>query len=224
MGKLIVFEGLDGSGKATQAKLFHHSLLAQGQRAINVTFPNYNSPSSALVKMYLSGEMGKRVTDVNAYSASLFFGVDRFASFKTQWGEFYSTDGIVISDRYTTSNAVHQCSKMPQKKWDEFLNWLFTTEYELMAIPKPDIVFYLDVDPEVSQDLMTNRYKGTDKEKDIHERDLNYLKQSRKAAKYCVKKYNWSVIKCSENGKMRTIDDIHFEITKKYSKLLQDNF
>ena len=129
-GKLIVLEGLDGSGKATQAQLLHEALCAQGLAVRKVTFPDYQHPSSTLVKQYLAGEFGSRPEDVNAYAASCFYSVDRYASYKTQWGAFYQAGGIVVADRYTTSNAVHQCAKLPKQQWDEYLAWLFDFEYE----------------------------------------------------------------------------------------------
>ena len=124
-GKLLVLEGLDGSGKATQAKLLAAHLAGSGRRVMEVTFPDYESDSSALVKMYLSGQFGSRPDDVNPYAASSFYAVDRYASYKTKWGSFYEAGGIVIADRYTTSNAVHQCSKLPPDQWDGFLRWAF---------------------------------------------------------------------------------------------------
>ena len=149
MGQLIIFEGLDGSGKGTQTKLTAQRLKEQGRDLRQITFPDYDSESSALVKMYLSGAFGDKPDDVNAYAASSFYAVDRFASYKTDWGEFYREGGLVLSDRYTTSNAVHQCSKLPPMHWDGFLNWLFDFEYKKFGIPAPDAVIYLAVDPEV---------------------------------------------------------------------------
>ena len=181
-GKLIVIEGLDGSGKATQAKRLVEQLQAQGKQVRKVSFPAYESDSSALVKMYLAGQFGKDPSDVNAYAASTFYAVDRFASYKTEWGRFYEDGGIVVADRYTTSNAVHQCSKLPEEEWDSFLEWLFAFEYQLMGIPAPDAVVYLRVDPAVSQKLMTGRYQGDESKKDIHESNLDYLARSRRAA------------------------------------------
>ena len=134
MGKLIVIEGLDGSGKGTQAELLAKNLEAQGKAVRKISFPDYVSDSSALVKMYLSGQFGSRPEDVNAYAASTFYAVDRFASFKRDWGGFYEDGGIVVADRYTTSNAVHQCSKLPQEQWDAFLAWLFDFEYHLLGM------------------------------------------------------------------------------------------
>ena len=128
-GKLIVLEGLDGSGKATQAALLTEYLSHQGVPVKKITFPDYASDSSALVKMYLAGKFGTHPDDVNAYAASAFYAVDRFASFKTNWGSFYQNGGVVVADRYTTSNAVHQCSKLPEEEWPAYLDWLFTFEY-----------------------------------------------------------------------------------------------
>ena len=159
-GKLIAIEGLDGSGKATQAKLLAGYLAAQGLAVREVSFPDYGSDSSALVKMYLAGQFGQHPDDVNAYAASSFYAVDRYASYKKDWGSFYENGGIVIADRYTTSNAVHQCSKLPPEQWESFLGWLFDFEFHLLGLPAPDEVIYLQVDPAVSQKLMTQRYHG----------------------------------------------------------------
>ena len=140
-GRLLVIEGLDGSGKATQAKLLAAHLAESGRRVMEITFPDYESDSSALVKMYLSGRFGDKPDDVNPYAASSFYAVDRYASYKTRWGSFYEAGGIVIADRYTTSNAVHQCSKLPPEQWDDFLRWAFDYEYRLLGLPAPDAVF-----------------------------------------------------------------------------------
>lgn len=211
-GQLIVIEGLDGSGKATQANRLFETLQAQGKPVRKVSFPDYASDSSALIKMYLAGEFGKDPNSVNAYAASTFFAVDRFASFRKNWAEFYENGGIVIADRYTTSNAVHQCSKLPQDQWDTYLGWLFDFEYRLMGIPAPDKVVYLQVDPTVSQKLMTGRYQGDESKKDIHESNLDYLARSREAAEYCAKTLGWQTVQCVENGSLRPIDDISREV------------
>ena len=167
MGKLIIFEGLDGSGKGTQTELACQNLHSKGYDPLKISFPDYDSPSSALVKMYLSGEFGQRPDDVNAYAASTFYAVDRFASYKTRWGNVYRQNGLIISDRYTTSNAVHQCSKLPPMHWDGFLEWLFEFEYKKLGLPAPDAVVYLAVDPDVSQRLIAQRYHGDESKKDI---------------------------------------------------------
>ena len=211
-GKLIVIEGLDGSGKATQAKLLYEALRKQGKQVRAVTFPDYNSDSSALVKMYLKGEFGSRPDDVNAYAASAFFAVDRYASFKKDWEEFYRAGGIIVADRYTTSNAVHQCSKLPEAAWPEFLQWLFHFEYELLGIPAPDTVVYLQVDPAISQGLLLKRYDGDASREDIHEGDAGYMDRSKMAAEYCSEKLGWTAVPCVVEGNMRSVDDIHGDI------------
>lgn len=213
MGKLIVVEGLDGSGKGTQSKLLGQSLKAKGLPVLEISFPNYKSDSSALVKMYLGGKFGTRPDDINAYAASLFYAVDRFAGYK-EWGEFYHAGGIVVADRYTTSNAVHQCGKLPEEKWEDYLVWLFDTEYVKMGIPSPDEVVYLDVEVSIGQQLLAGRYNGNEAQKDIHEKDRTYLQRSRKAAMYCVQKYGWKCISCLDGGTMLSIQKIHAELLK----------
>ena len=211
-GKLIVIEGLDGSGKATQSELLYQAMAAQGKRCRKISFPNYESDSSALVKMYLAGEFGSRPGDVNAYAASSFYAVDRYASFKKDWGAFYESGGIVIADRYTTSNAIHQCSKLPEEAWDGYLDWLFDYEYKLLGIPAPDMVIYLQVGTEISQKLITERYHGDETKKDIHEGDLDYMERSRRAAEYCRDKLGWMTVTCIKDGMMRPVEEIREEI------------
>ncbi len=214
-GKLIVIEGLDGSGKATQAELLYSALREQGANVKKVSFPDYESDSSALVRMYLAGRFGSDPSDVNAYAASSFYAVDRYASYKMDWGKFYAAGGIIIADRYTTSNAIHQCSKLPQDQWDGFLRWLFDFEYSLLGIPAPDAVIYLQVDPEISQRLMSGRYQGDENKKDIHESNLEYLNRSRQAAEYCKDALGWQVVSCVRDGAMRSVEEIHGEILEK---------
>ena len=217
MGKLIVIEGLDGSGKATQAKLLAEKMAAAGVKVKQISFPNYDSDSSALVKMYLNGEFGANAYDVNAYAASSFYAVDRYASFMKDWKTDYES-GVVIADRYTTSNAIHQCAKLPGEQWDEYLEWLFDYEYRMLGIPKPDSVIYLRADPQVSQELMKNRYQGHEEKKDIHERNIEYLKRCQKAADYCADKLGWQVIECCENNEMRSVKSIASDVQTLISK------
>lgn len=204
MGKLIVIEGLDGSGKSTQLELLFKNLKKEKIDCKSVSFPDYDNPSSTLVKMYLNGEFGKKPEDVNAYAASVFYAVDRYASFKANWGEYYNNGGTIVSGRYTTSNAVHQASKLPEDKWEDFLSWLYDFEYNKIAIPKPDKVIFLDMPIEVSQKLLSMRYKGDETKKDIHESDTEYLERCRKAALFTAKYSGWEIIPCAENGKARS--------------------
>lgn len=216
MGKLIIFEGLDGSGKGTQTELACQSLRQKGYDPLKITFPDYESESSALVKMYLSGQFGQKPDDVNAYAASTFYAVDRYASYKTSWGAAYRSNSLIISDRYTTSNAVHQCSKLPPMHWDGFLEWLFDFEYKKLGLPAPDAVIYLAVDPDVSQRLIAERYNGDQTKMDIQEKDTEYLARSRAAAEYCARKLGWKRIECTTVADgvktIRSVEDIHAEV------------
>lgn len=219
MGKLIVIEGLDGSGKSTQLELLPKNLLNKGIKSQTVSFPDYDSDSSALVKMYLGGAFGKKPGDVNAYAASLFYAVDRFASYKTAWGEYYNQNGVIVSGRYTTSNAVHQTSKMDESEWTGFLDWLYDLEYNKVGIPKPDKVIFLDMPIEVSQKLLTGRYKGDEAKKDIHESDTEYLDKCRKAAMFTANYSGWTIIPCSKDGEPRSIEDIAKDVLEETLKL-----
>ena len=219
MGKLIVIEGLDGSGKSTQLDLLFKKLIAKGIDCRTVSFPDYDNPSSTLVKMYLNGNFGKKPGDVNAFAASVFYTVDRYASFKANWGEYYNGGGTVVAGRYTTSNAVHQASKLPESEWESFLNWLYDFEYQKVAIPKPDKVIFLDMPIEVSQKLLTGRYEGDDSKKDIHESDTEYLDKCRKAAVFTAEFSGWETIPCSKDGEARSIEDIANDVLESVLKL-----
>ena len=212
MGKLIVLEGLDGSGKSTQLSLLEMALQKMNINFKTVSFPEYDLPSCAPVKMYLAGEFGTKPNDVNAYAASLFYAVDRFASLKKNWGEFYQNGGIILAGRYTTSNAIHQTSKLDESEWADYLDWLEELEYTKVGIPKPDKVIYLNVPVEVSQGLLSSRYEGDEAKKDIHERDVNYLLHCHKAAEFAKVRFSWDNVECYENGVMRSRESIANEI------------
>ena len=214
MGKLIVVEGLDGCGKTTQVNLLPQKLKEMGIDSKLISFPDYDDPSSTLVRMYLSGEFGDKPDSVNAYAASLFYAVDRYASFKRHWSDYYQIGGVVVSGRYVESNAYHQMSKLPEAEWDKYLDWLYETEYTKTAIPKPDAVIFLDMPLEVSAKMMESRYSGDESKKDIHEKDLSYLIACRKAARFAADKCGWTVINCAEGDKPRTIEDISADITE----------
>ena len=220
MGKLIVIEGLDGSGKATQANLLYERLSKNFEKAKKVTFPDYESDSSAPVRMYLSGKLSDKPDGVNAFAASSFYAVDRYISYKTNWEQLYNDGGIIVADRYTTSNGVHQCSKLPIDEWNDFMDWLYDFEYKKIGIPKPDVVIYLDMSPEVSQKLMSKRYLGDESKKDIHEKDKEYLEKSRKAAYFCVGHDNWVRIKCDNGETPLSIEEISDKIFEVVSQVL----
>ena len=207
-GKLIVIEGLDGSGKATQAKRLAAALEQRGKQIRKISFPNYDSDSSAPVRMYLSGAFGTEPGDVNPYAASSFYAVDRYAGMKQDWGRFYEDGGILIADRYTTSNAIHQCCKLPKEQWDSYLHWLFHYEYELLGLPSPDLVIYLRLGIETSQRLMSERYHGDEKKKDTREINMSYLEHAHIAADYCARKYDRKTVDCAEADGLRSIEAI----------------
>lgn len=216
-GKLIIIEsGSDASGKATQSELIYEKLKNEGVKVRKVQYPNYESESSTLVKMYLRGDFGKNADDVDAYIASTFFTADRYASYKTEWEDFYKEGGVVIADRYTTSNMVHQASKMAVEDRDKYLDWLDDYEYGMFKMPRPDVVIFLNVPVEFSRKLMANRmnkFTG-EKEKDIHERDAEYLERTYRNSLYIADKYGWKIVECIKDGELRSIDDINNEIYK----------
>lgn len=219
---LIVIEGLDGSGKATNAKALSERLLGLGKKVKKITFPDYESDSSALVKMYLSGKFGSRPDDVNAYAASAFYAVDRFASFKTDWKADYDEGAWIIADRYTTSNAVHQASKLEGKEKDDYLDWLYDFEFNKMGLPRPDAVIYLDVPTDVSQKLMSERYNGDNTKKDIHEKDVEYLNKSRTQALYAANRLGWNVVSLCENGVLLSKEQVADKVFDKIKEIYGD--
>ena len=222
MGKLIVIEGTDGSGKSTQFKLLASRLEAEDQPFRRLVFPRYSEESSALIRMYLGGAFGTNPSDVNAYAASAFFAVDRYASYKQDWGQWYQDGGLIISDRYTTSNAVHQASKEPEDKQAAFLQWLYEFEYDKLGMPRPDMVIYLDVPTDFTEIMMRNREAETNTQADIHEQDMAYLATCRRIGRAAADFYGWKIVSCAENGKMRSIEDIHEEIYRLVKRCLEE--
>ena len=222
MGKLIVIEGTDGSGKSTQFKLLTERVAREGYEFQRLVFPQYQEESSALIRMYLGGQFGTKPSDVNAYAASAFYAVDRYASYKKVWGQWYENGGLVLSDRYTTSNAVHQASKEPEEKQAEFLKWLYEFEYDRLGLPAPDLTIYLDVPTDFTEKMMRSREAATNTHADIHEQDLEYLATCRRTGKAAAKFYNWTVIDCVRDGAMRSIEDIHEEIYRHVLNCLED--
>lgn len=217
-GKLITMEGLDGSGKETQTRLLCSALLKRGVTLRQISFPDYAEPSSTLAKMYLDGEFGSNPGDVNAYAASSFYAVDRYASYVKHWRSDYLNGSLIVADRYTTSNIVFQLSKLPKPQWADFIDWVQDYEYGKLGIPKPDLTIYLDMPPEVSQKLMENRYHGDENKKDIHESNVAYLRECRGSAAYAAQRLNWKVIHCAEGESPRAVEQIHADIINKIAE------
>ena len=211
-GKLIVFEGTDGAGKATQTSLMAQRLEVEGVSFRKVNFPRYGSPFAAPVERYLQGQLGTRPGDVSAYAASTLYAIDRYASYKEEWSGFYQSGGVILADRYTTSNAVHQAAKLGPEERDEYLRWLFDLEYRRLELPEPDLVIYLDLPMEISARLLRQRQEATHTTADIHEQDEDYLRQCRENAREIVRQLGWRRIDCSQEGALRTPEDIHEEI------------
>ena len=216
MGKLIVLEGTDGSGKATQTAALLDRLRREGVDCRKIEFPRYQEESSALLR----GDFGEKPSDVNAFAASTFYAVDRYASYQQDWGGYYRQGGLVIADRYTTSNAVHQGSKLQGKERTDFFEWLFDYEYRLLGLPKPDLVIYLDVPVDQTEQNMHRREIQTGASADIHERDDGYLRACRVAAGEAAERFGWTKIACTKNGVMRSIDEIHEDVYRAVKEVL----
>jgi len=215
MGRLIVLDGLDGSGKTTQFDLLNAYFEQSGERYSHICFPDYEQPSSALVRMYLAGEFGDTPDAVNAYAASSFYAVDRYASYKKFWQSDYEAGNCILAARYTTSNIIHQMSKLPRDEWDVYLDWVSEYEYRLLGLPAPDAVLFLDMPPEVSRKMLIARYEGDESKKDIHERDDAYLEQCRQAALYAAEKQGWQVVPCSKDGEPLSIETINEDLKQR---------
>ena len=222
MGKLIVFEGTDGSGKSTQFELLAKRLEAEQIGFQRLRFPQYEEPSSALIRMYLGGAFGDDPEAVNAYAASTFYAVDRYASYQRVWKDYYQGGGLVVSDRYTTSNAVHQGSKVPEGERAEFFRWLYDLEYDRMGLPRPDLVVLLDMPVELSEQLMRKREQSTGTHADIHERDEAYLKKCHEVALHAAAYYGWRTVSCAKDGAIRSVEEIHEEVYAIVKSCLED--
>lgn len=220
-GKLVVIEGLDGSGKSTQINQLLNKLNEKGITDIKqIKLPDYEDDSSVLVRKYLNGDFGKNPGDVNAYAASSFYAVDRYANFKSKWKADYEAGTLILADRYTTSNAYHQATKLPENCWKDYFEWLEDFEYNKLGIPKPDVVIYLDMPIEISQKMMSERYSGDESKKDIHEANIAYLNQCRTAAMAAAEVMNWNVINCSDGVNPRSIEAISDELINLVSKFI----
>lgn len=218
---LIVIEGLDGSGKATQSKLLAEYI----NNSLYITFPDYNNKSSELVKMYLNKEIKDNANDVNPYAASIFYAADRYISYVKHWETDYKNNKNIIADRYSMSNIIHQMSKLPESEWDIFISWVYDFEFERMKLPRANLTFFLYVPVEISQKLLSSRYNNDDSKKDIHESNIEYLKKCEKTGLYAAEKCNWVIINCvDENNNLRDINSIQSEIRDIYDAFMQDNY
>ena len=208
-GKLLVLEGTDASGKSTQFERLCQALDERNISYRRLVFPRYQEESSALIRMYLNGQFGSHPDDVNAYTASTFFAVDGDACCETEWKDYYDNGGLILADRYTTSNAVHQASKLEGEEQENYLNWLFDFEYHIMGIPAPDQVFFLDMPTEAVRNLLEHRQGKT---QDIHEKDIPYLKKCYQTASRLADRFGWHRIRCTQGNAIRSIADISDEL------------
>ena len=219
-GKLIVLEGLDGCGKSTQLELAGKYLEKLGVNSRTVSFPNYNSPSGQIISDYLAGKIPCGGEN-GAYAASAFYAADRYISYVTDWKQTYENGGIILSGRYATSNAIYQMTKVPQENRAEFMNWLADHEYNKLGLPQPDLVLFLDMALEVSQKLLSKRYNGDESKKDIHEKNLEFMKNCRESAMTAAAHWGWKIINCSENGEPLPIETIHNKIADEIKEMVE---
>jgi len=221
LGNIIVFEGIDGSGKSTQFKLICDKLTEGGRQFRRLSFPRYDEPSSTLIKLYLSGAFGENPGDVNAYAASSFFAADRYASFVQDWGDYYRSGGLVLTDRYTTSNALHQGAKMKPDERRKFFDWLYDYEFSLIGLPKPDMVFYFNIPVALATKRLSLRQAETGTHADIHEQDFSYLTNCAESGAQAAQQFDWCVIDCECDGHSRSQEDIHGEIFERLQCLIK---
>ncbi|MBE6733721.1 MAG: thymidylate kinase [Ruminococcaceae bacterium] len=220
-GRIIVIEGLDGSGKGTQSKILMEK-LSQQYKVRKISFPDYDSPASQPVQMYLNGEFGSNASCVNSFAAASFYAVDRVASYLKDWKQDYESGTVFVLDRYVTSNMIYMPAKLPKNEWDSFLSWLSDFEYDKLGLPRPDGVIYLDMPTEISQKLMSGRYNNDESKKDLHEKDVAFLNACRESALYAADNQGWMVIACNEGDAPRTIEDIASEVYKTACAFLED--
>ena len=223
-GKVIVFEGTDGSGKSTQFSRLCRRLEEGSVPFQRLVFPQYGEPSSALIRMYLGGEFGSHPSYVNAYASSAFYAVDRYASWKKVWGDYYRQGGLILSDRYTTSNAVHQACKLPEDQWEDFFRWLDDFEHTKLGLPRPDLVFYLDMPTDRAVEMLRRREAATHTSGDIHEVDTGYLALCRRTARAAARCLGWQTVSCVDGaGRVRPIEELHSEIWDRLSRSLSSD-
>lgn len=218
---LIVLEGLDGSGKSTQLPLLEEALARRGP-VKTISFPDYGSPSSALVKMYLGGEFGSAPGDVNAYAAGAFYAVDRYASYKMHWQRDYEQGVTILAGRYATSNLLYQMEKLPRERWEDYITWVEDFEYSKLGLPRPDRVILLDMPVEVSQRLLIKRYEGQEGKKDLHERDIAFLYSCAECAAFAARRLGWTVVPCAQAGEPLSVEEIHRRVMEALGQPYQE--
>ena len=224
MNKIFVIDGTDGSGKQTQLEKLCDRFESEGIKYAKFSFPRYDNPSSSLVKMYLAGEFGDNAQAISPYVASLFYSLDRYACYKQEMEKAIAEGKVILLDRYTSANMVHQAGKISDLvERDKFLNWLYDLEFNILGLPYPTEIFFLNMPLEKSEELMKNRPNKITNEnkKDIHESNKEHLKAAYDAGIYVAEKYNWCHIKCcDENNNIRTIENIHEQIYMEIKKHL----
>ena len=221
-GKIIVLEGLDGCGKSTQLELAFKVLSDMGIPCRLVSFPNYSSPSGEIITRYLGGSIPCE-GETGAFAASSFYAADRYISYVTDWKKDYESGFVILCGRYSTSNAIYQMTKMPEERREEYLSWLCDFEYDKLGLPQPDLVIFLDMPLEVSQQLLTERYGGDERKKDIHESDLDYMRQCRESAMHAARHFGWSMVSCSDDGLTALpVGEIHERTVKIIKDMIQD--
>ena len=218
MGKLIVIDGLDGSGKSTQSDLVAQALRQQGKKVSQISFPDYQQPSSSLVKMYLSGVFSENPDDVNAYAAGSFYAVDRYASYKQFWEKDYREGSLILATRYATSNAIHQMGKLPRSEWENYLKWIEDFEYHKLGLPVPDLVIFLDMNRAVADRLLSQRYQGDESRKDIHEKNMAYLQHCRDTAGFAGRYWHWKKVDCDDGSMPLPLEQITAKILELIAK------
>lgn len=210
-GKLFVIEGLDGCGKSTQLEMLKAKVAGDIRF---ISFPNYDSASGEIIKDYLSGKFSEEDGRTGAYTAGSFYAIDRYISYKTDWEKDYRSGKTIIAARYTSSNAIYQMAKLEKSYWDEYLSWLEDYEYDKFAIPRPEKIIFLDMPIEVSQKLLSARYGGDEAKKDIHERNISFLKACRESALYTAEKKGWYILPCSDGKDPYSPEKINKELSE----------
>ena len=218
-GKLIVFEGAsDGIGKSTQIELLRKRLESEGYIIVNHHFPTYGTYHGAPVEKYLAGELGK-IEDLPPYFINSLYAVDRACAWHSKLKYLYNDGNILLFDRYTTSSLIYQAAKykdINEKK--KFLDYVSDFEYNKLGIKEPDIVVFLTAPFDLVTEMRKNRVDNDGIVNDLHERDINYMKEVYENAIFVANYLNWNIIKCNNEYGMRSREDIHEDIKRLIKK------